>query len=86
MHLYLESQVREIAYEKHGGAEGIEARARAILDAKLQTRLKRRGEEKEKEARETARMKRIREKIDAEVAGDVAISHAELAEDDVEEI
>lgn len=85
MRLYLESQVKEIAFAKHGGAEGIEARARAILDAKLQSRLKKREEEKEKEAREASRLKRIRKKIETEAATD-ALAQAQLTVDEVEEI
>ena len=62
--LYLESQVRDTAYAKHGGAEGIEARARALLDAKMQIKLKRREEEQEEKAREVERLKRIRKEIE----------------------
>lgn len=40
MNLYLESQVKHIAYERHGNEEGIEKHARSILDKKLQARLK----------------------------------------------
>jgi DNA repair protein len=64
MKLYLESQVREVAVSKHGGVEGIEARARAVLNAKLQTRLKKRQAEKQKEQQETDRLERIRRKIE----------------------
>jgi len=64
MRLCLESQVKEVAFSKHGGVEGIEARARAVLDSKLQTRLKKRQEEKKKEQQETERLKRIRKKIE----------------------
>jgi hypothetical protein len=80
MRLYLESQVREIAYTKHGGAEGIEARARAVLDAKLQTRLRKRQEEKHKEQQESDRLKRIRKKIEEreeEVGAAVVVSNTE---------
>lgn len=80
MRLYLESQVREVAFGKHGGVEGIEARARAVLDAKLQTRLKKRQEEKQKEHQEIERLKRIRKKIE-EIEEDVR-----TAVDDTEEI
>lgn len=73
MRLYLDSQVREVAMKKHGSEEGIEARARAVLDAKLQTRLKRRQEDKQKEQQETERLKRIRKKIE-EKEEDVGIA------------
>jgi DNA repair protein len=82
MRLYLESQVREVAFEKHGGAEGIEARARAVLDAKLQTRIKKRQEEKHKEQQETERLKRIRKKVE-EKEEDVGVA---IVVSDAEEI
>jgi len=40
MHLYMESQVRDAAHVKYGGDEGIQERAKAILDRKLQDRVR----------------------------------------------
>lgn len=84
MRLYLESQVRAVAHAKHGGEEGVEARARAVLDAKLQGRIRRREEERGRKEREEARLAAIRRRVAEGEAP--APGEAPLDEDEVEEI
>lgn len=84
MKLYMESQIREIAFAKHGGEDGIEAKARQLLDNKLQTRLNKREQERQKEERHEARRKRIKQRIEEDLQKPV--EQAELSEEDVEEI
>ncbi|KAL4424623.1 hypothetical protein ABPG77_002241 [Micractinium sp. CCAP 211/92] len=66
MHLYMESQVARLAHDKHGGAEGLQQHQQARQDKQLEGRLKRRAEEKRKEAEEAARLARIRQRIEQE--------------------
>ena len=86
----MELQVQEVAYRKHGSAEDIEAKIRASLDAKLHSRLRKKEEDKAKQEREVARLKRIRREITAEGGGGGGVggggASAAPESDQVEEI
>jgi hypothetical protein len=64
MQLLLESQVQQIAQEKHGGEQAIEQKVKESLDRKLQARVRRREEDREKESKHAERLERIKRKIE----------------------
>ncbi len=65
MRLYLETQVEATAYEKWGGAEGLEAERRRQIRARAAMR-KRRGEGREREEAEAkAKLQRLEEELRA---------------------
>lgn len=63
MHLYLETQIQEIAYKKYGGPEGIEEHQRKLLDDQLLSRMRKREEDRGKDEREAAKLQRIKDRI-----------------------
>lgn len=66
MHLYMQSQVEAVSHQKHGGREGLEEYSQRLLDQKMQERIKRRESAKRKEDEETARLDRIKRRMQAE--------------------
>lgn len=63
MRLYMQSQVENASYAKHGGFEGVQEARREQLDAQAATRMKRKAVETNKEQNQESRMDNIKRKI-----------------------
>lgn len=81
MRLYMQSQVEEASYKKHGGFDGVQEARRHQLDAQAAARAKRKADDTKKESSQTARMERIKRKI----TDDLQL-HSDTADADVESI
>lgn len=88
MHLFMESQVARVAHDKYGGAEGLQQHQLTKVEAQMEGKLKRRAEEKRREAAEAARLERIRQRISEEQQGRQReeVAGAAASGSDVEEI
>ncbi|WPT12921.1 DNA repair protein RAD14 [Picochlorum sp. SENEW3] len=82
MRLYMESQVRDVAYTKYGGQAGLEQEAREKVSKKLEMRLKEKERKTYEEARRSKRIKEIRDALSNEAEACVD----RLVDADAEEI